>query len=91
MIGNLFSYVKKMAKFVEIKKNLDNEDNFLHQENITFIKNKIDNYTGLIENIEDNNNGEDFFNMNEKYILAKNNFLRKYKILGKKLIVILLI
>ena len=84
-IGNLFSYVKKLAKFVEIEKNLENENNSLHQQNINFIKYKIDNYKELIENIEDNKKGEEFFNMNEKYILSKNNYLRKYEILGKKI------
>ena len=85
MIGNIFSYVKKLAKFVVVEKNLENENNSLHQQNINFIKNKIDNYKELIENIEDNNKSEDFFNTNEKYILSQNNFLRKYKILGKKI------
>ena len=85
MIGDIFSYVKKLAKYVEIDKNLEKENNSLHQENINFIKHKIDNFKEFTENIEDYNKDEDFFNMNEKYILSKNNYLRKYKILGKRI------
>ena len=85
MIGDIFSYVKKLAKYVEIDKNMENENNSLHQENINFIKHKIDGFGGFTENIKDYNKDEDFFNMNEKYILSKNNYLRKYKILGKRI------